>query len=647
MPSAYGAGRTADGVLKVSGNVQMPNLSPAADVVVTAIGEPALSIADVFARTDGRGHFEMQVPTTFSAYRLHAHTTDFAHQAVLQVPVDLARRRFAKSLEIKLAPATPHIVTVLRDGKPVAGAHVAASSWFDYRIEGRTGNDGTAKLFVPSAGALLYRIDAWHPELGIGSKERLSGDKASGATEVSLLAPAPYRIRVLDASNQPVPVLRIGVSAGTASDAWSHTSQFTAAEMRTDIDGEVVVPWLPAENLRSVDVDIKNDAWKLDSIVPAPAAKREAVVRVRQPKPVVGRLRMPPGESAAGVLITGTGFGPANRGYPPLARAQADGTFTMHVASDHGYAIGVADDQWASNWWTGSILKTDADKPAEVTLDVYPATPITIRVVRGPNREPVADASLSINSDQMFSWISGANGEERRGQGDIRRWLRTDADGNATTGLGNGEHVVNLTAGEWVERRPIRVTSTDPVVAEFYREWLGRRKFEVQVSRESQEYKPSPDVVCRVWTPENFGTSLSEPKIAANGTFDFSLDAKEVALLVIDRQQRLSGFVQTTPTGNTLKLQMQPTPMFRGVVVDANGKPTSGILLRASLRNSRYVAVDEQTTDKDGHFQFDALPPGTPLSFVGVDPQQYFVLSLERTFAPGETPADERIMARR
>ena len=68
------------------------------------------------------------------------------------------------------------------------------------------------------------------------------------------------------------------------------------------------------------------------------------------------------------------------------------GHFSFAVPSEHGYVLGIEDLKWASDPWTGMILGKDSAKPAEITMKVYPATPLTVRVTRGPQRDPVVNA---------------------------------------------------------------------------------------------------------------------------------------------------------------------------------------------------------------------------------------------------------------
>ncbi len=120
-------------------------------------------------------------------------------------------------------------------------------------------------------------------------------------------------------------------------------------------------------------------------------------VHARRERIVQGRLIMPDGADARGILVTGFGFGPASRGDVPYARARRDGRFTLQVPSEHAYVLGIADLKWASDPWAGTILPKDSARPREITIKVYPATPLTVRVTRGPRREPVVNAWVDLS----------------------------------------------------------------------------------------------------------------------------------------------------------------------------------------------------------------------------------------------------------
>ena len=66
--------------------------------------------------------------------------------------------------------------------------------------------------------------------------------------------------------------------------------------------------------------------------------------------------------------------------------------------------LGITDLKWASDPWSGTILDNDTAKPAEITMKVYPATPLVVRVTRGPRRDPVVNAWVDLASMGHVAW---------------------------------------------------------------------------------------------------------------------------------------------------------------------------------------------------------------------------------------------------
>ena len=172
--------------------------------------------------------------------------------------------------------------------------------------------------------------------------------------------------------------------------------------------------------LRYLNVGVLDAGWKIDGPGGKPSANARAInngeaeqapqrglltTHVRRRIRVQGRLKMPEGASADGILISGFGYGSQTYGDVPSARARADGSFELAVTAGYGYGLNVADLEWASDGWNGSILRDDAATPAPITLDVYAATPVDIRVSQGAQHASVANAWVSIRTTTgPFQW---------------------------------------------------------------------------------------------------------------------------------------------------------------------------------------------------------------------------------------------------
>ena len=157
-----------DGLLTVTGIVRMRDGSPVVGAIVRSFSgseEPS-----TVARTDEVGRFQLRA-VFGNGCRLHVSSADGNYQTVLKILSTATRTVFAAPVGLTLLPALDRVVTVLSEGRPVAGAHVAALGT-GFQVQGVTGRDGIARLRLP-AKEKLTELVAWHPRLGVSGKRNL------------------------------------------------------------------------------------------------------------------------------------------------------------------------------------------------------------------------------------------------------------------------------------------------------------------------------------------------------------------------------------------------------------------------------------------------------------------------------------------
>jgi hypothetical protein len=600
------------GQLTFTGTVLMSDGSPAAGAIVEA-SDGSWEATSKVTRADESGR--VQIRDVFGAgAKIHARTADGEFQATLRTPAAATRAAFSVPVELRLAPAVIHEVTVLSQGSPVDGAHVAASG-YGFRVQEVTDADGKVQLRFP-ADQKVRSLVAWHSKQGVAGVWGGEQGIRPQSTALSLRAPAPYTVRLIDNRGEPVAGLKLGISVKTEDGDWIQARDIDATQTSTNNSGEAVLEWLPADRLTYMSVNIVGADWKIDATDQDQTADRITTVHVRREWPAEGRILMPEGASAEGLLVTGYGFGPQG-GHGLYARVQRDGTFTFDVASAHGYIIGVSDREWASDYWTGMILGNDSDRPNAVRLEAYSATPLTVRVTRGPNHAPVADASAHLMRFGRVGFVE-ASGRERTGNSGVSDSLLTDANGGAQTGVGRGEIEVRLSAGGWSETRMIEVSSGEPVVVEFHRAWEGPRHVTARPTLDGAPYKPSPELICRAWTERSRRSRetdrIHEVRFRDDGLVEVSFDEEHLSLLVIDRERQLSGFAHFGPSDTSMELIMQQTASYSGTLIDENGEPLADRELGLVTRSAFLDVVEPQRTDAAGRFQFTSVPVNVPLS---------------------------------
>jgi RNA polymerase sigma factor (sigma-70 family) len=635
-----------DGLLTVTGIVRMRDGSPVVGATVRSITGSHES--STVARTDDAGRFQLRA-VFGNGCRLHASSADGSYQSVRNVQSVATRTALTAPLELTVLPALHHEVTVLSDGRPVAGAHVGASGT-DFRVQGITGQDGKVRLRLPAKEPLTELV-AWHPTLGANGKRDMENRPREGTTTLSLLPPAPLTIHVVDVDGKPVGGLELDVSVRTDDSDWIVAKCIDASHARTSADGTAIVPWAPREKLRYVDVGLLSSDWKRDDTDLTRIKAGMITIHARRERTVQGRLIMPDGADAESILVSGFGFGPANNGDIPYARARRDSTFRLRVFSEHAYVLGVEDLKWASDPWSGMILPNDSAGAAEITLKVYPATPLTVKVTRGRGREPVVNAWVNLATMADVNWTDSA-GKKQLGTGGVRSWLTTDADGVARAGVGKGKQRLRLSSGDWDEEREVQVTSDKPVEVEFHRSWNGKQRVTGRLMFDGAPYTPSPTFVARAWGPQlsRLLPPTFEPVVHPDGSFKVAFDAETVSLLFVDRNQERSGFTEAVRGDSEIKLTMEPTATYSGTLVDDNAQPVAGCTLEMYVKGSGNKSVAAEQTDKTGQFQFTGVPSNVPLQFGNrheVGGPECYIVNGDRLFKPDEVREHDQLKLHR
>jgi hypothetical protein len=609
-----------DGLLTASGRVLLPDGSPAAGAVVWAVcGDQSQGIALVHANKNGE--FRLRHAFDIGA-ALNARTEDGRLLASLHVAREQARTTFVRPVELRLAPGREQVVSVTFQDKPLAGATVVASDTANFKATAQTDGYGQARLRLP-AGEKLRNVVAWHPSFGAGGKMFGVQDEeppASGPLALTIVPAQPYTIRVVDGQGQPVPDLELGVSCNVGN--WILTADVADAHVRTDARGQAIVSWMPRDP-KYVNVNLLDPRWKLER---SEKGKGQAVVTVLRKYPVTGRLVLPSGGNAEGIVVAGTGFPSqmAPGGFysdPATTRARRDGSFTFLVVPDHGYSVGLADAEWASDGWTGLILADAAATPAEIRLSARPATALTVRVTRGPQHEGVAGAWVTLRSEKFFSW-KDASGKHHNANGGPQNGAQSDANGIAHFAVGKGQYDLFMIVGKWIEQRKIEVSSDQPVTVAIDRPWTDKRMISGRLTVHGKLHRRGPATVVRAWSPKRPDIS-GEGVVQPDGRFSLGIDADDAYVFVVDSRERLSTAASVGPAQSTIDLDLLPMGSASGVVVDEQGKPLGGRPVELLFKGPGFmdmIVVDSTLSDEKGHFQFDAVPSQLALSVCSGEP---------------------------
>lgn len=628
--------------LTFTGKVVLADGSPAAGAIIERQGTNQHRTFATHADADGR----FQIGARFeNGVQLHVRTADGGQQAVYMLSAPSARAAVHTPQEIKLRQATAHQVGVTAAGKPVANAEVIVTG-NGFTSTATTDSDGRAEVRIPT-GSSLRSVAAFHPSLGVGGQFFREGSVPKEAYEVNLQPPSPHEIHLIDDSGQPIANVEIGVDAAVGDYEFILVSTLAATRARTDEAGIAKVGWIPRDNLRVVSPQIWSDEWKEDELNVDHIKEGITTQKLRRKLPVAGRLVVPEAIDPTGILISGMGFGTSNHLDLASVRAAADGTFTLMVPAGHSYVIGILDTEWACDPWTGD-LRTDRDsKQVQVELALYPATPLAVRVTRGPDHQPVTSTFVQLGTERDFKYTGDA-GERGNASGRVRCWLLTDAEGVARVGVGRGEQKVSLSAGEWTEERTLDVKSADPIDVDFYRPWIGKRKITGELVDADQPFSPSPAATIMAWTTRSPRMPLQHaPRLLDQGKFELEFDAEHASLLFLDPEQKRSGSLEISPQDSSLTLKLQPTATYGGTLLDEAGQAIADHEIFLAPEGNFASAIVSQQPGAAGKFHWDAVPVQTALTVrVRGDlfSPRYYVSSAQRLFEPGEVREKDTLL---
>jgi hypothetical protein len=515
------------------------------------------------------------------------------------------------------------IVRVTAEGKPVAGAQVVAL-YVEKLPIAVTDRDGLTRVSLPPGGKINGLV-ALHPTLGMDGHWfgfPTEPSTVGGPFQLALAPPRPHTLRVVDAEGKPVPNVRCVIeNVSWAKNPSLNTGGFEAAHFETDRHGEARLAWMP-RHVRAVMARIVDERWKTDD---SSTVNGRSTVGVRRLEPVSGRLRMPEGVSAEGLTISADGSHESGWRHETKARVGRDGSFTIYLAAGDAYAVQLTDSKWASDAWTGVVPRDTA--PPAIDLVGYPATPLSIRVTRGPRHEPVANAWIYLSSLHKVLWKDG-RGRSMVMQPGIRTGLYTDGSGTARLFVGKGQHSVFMALEKWREERTVGVTSSQPVGVAFDRPWTDKRTITGQLLVDHKPHAAAPGTIVRAWCTTRRQIA-AEGTVLPSGRFRVEIDAAEVSLFTLDAKSRLTAFRQIGQADAAADLELVPVGSYSGTVVDSNGKPAADyavqLVLDVAGLQMRHIVLQSARCDERGRFQLDLVPAkvsllilaGTPASARG------------------------------
>src|SRR5262249_27037729 len=140
---------------------------------------------------------------------------------------------------------------------------------------------------------------------------------------------------------------------------------------------------------------------------------RPLVARLLRNVPIGGKVTLPDGRPAAGILLQVEGRGRTSGYYRGVARTRADGSYSLNVYPDQSYLIAVTDDRWAAPSKTGVVVR-EGQPQKGLDIRLGEGTLLRGRVTLGGDRKPAAGQTITlIEQGSPLPGDLGGGGRER------------------------------------------------------------------------------------------------------------------------------------------------------------------------------------------------------------------------------------------
>ncbi len=538
----------------------------------------------------------------------------------------LNNARSAESEKTKQVTCTGKVVD--EQGQSMAGVKISlhemvydeATYTYDPKLLGevQTGPDGTFS-FEETIKDNQYRYGYIVAEkeglaLGFDNWSMRDGDKE---LQIKLGSPKELTGIVVDENDKPVSDAEVAVMLLSLGEGSGRKNLNSAANPKllttnTDIEGNFTFTRIPAG--ATAEFLIKKAGRATVSTYKRTGGPYEKYNFTEGQKDI--KLVLPVEAKIAGLVvekITGKPVGGVEircasgqeAGYfrPKPLVSKEDGTFSIDalIATQYILAL-VQSNQELPEWVADSVeVITEAGKTESgIKIELAKGGVLEVQVTDAVNKEPVEDASVSVNSQ-----VSNRSAHSR-----------SNKDGMARMRLTPGDYQITYIYKQGYSRQRLQdtVTIEDGKTERVEYELFGMPKITGLVS--DQESKPIEGVEMEVCPAGGREESVSD----AEGKFEVIYDlgswpsGRIPTMFLVGRheERNLATAIQIDEDTRELEMKLEPAVTITGQIIDPNGKGIPDVEVRTMLHGPRWgstIGRKATITDSDGKYEIKALPP--------------------------------------
>jgi beta-lactamase regulating signal transducer with metallopeptidase domain len=578
--------RAADAALDVSkasieGVVVDEAGKPVAGAVVDVLRQTSAPGAPPI-RTASDGSFRLVLDTASARYIvIIASAEEGARQGIYEFHGTVLPQPVQARIVVK--PSRKMTVRVTDAAKkPVEGAAVGVLDYSTLLAHAETDAHGTVSLRLPS-DARVYQVVALKPHVGFDYFENYRSWPAYNIGEppaqvaLTLDGARTISVRAVDSAEKPLPGVELEpwtvkkkgkLTEVNFSGSWA--MKYVSA--RTDHDGLAAFDWIPTDMQGRVTILHGDKEYSL----PQPPHQNPTppyetlTAKLFHNTPISGKVTLPDGKPAAGVLLQAEGCGNTSHYFRNVVRTKADGSYSMLVYPNQSYIIAVTDEKWAAPSKTGVVVGEGTPREG-LDFRLGKGTIVRGKATVGPDDKPAAKQTITL-IELGSDLAPQANRTEKTES--LVRWAETGADGRYAIRVGPGRYQIMGPLHRNEEEVTVKEEKT--IDKDFHLAHLSELLKGV-VLAETADGKPVAGAILRGATSIFEGSSEFEAVADEKGRFELKRYPARTFLYARNSEGTLAALVTVGENDDTANVVLSASGKLTGRIVDKTGKPLVGV----------------------------------------------------------------------
>lgn len=605
---------------------------PVSSATITLLGGAAPRVAATTAGQDGRFSLPWSGATLRGVVLLATADHD-ARQAAHSFGYEALEARPQQPLKLTLRPSRK-LPAMVRDasGRPVPDAQleVIGNKTLLPIKTAATNSQGEATLLLPAdigvefvvalkSGAgfdYFENYTSWPPPM---TAERLVPERV----ELVLNGARQAKIRVIGSDDKPIAgqmlcpwtirkpgkLSDVNLSGSLTPDA--------IAERRSDADGMVLFDWIPSDLAGGITFLSRTDDYSLPdppTLQPGDIEK-DAVLTARllRNAKVTGKITLPDGRPAPGILLQAEGRGATNHYCRRHARTRPDGTYELNLYGEQSYIIAVIDDNWAAASRMNLGLK-ESQRQDGIDFHLIRGTRIHGQVTRGKKEDPAPGETVTLI--QKGRKIERDTRRFNRDEESLVRWATTDSNGEYMLRVGPGTY--DFWGPDQAGRKTLTIKDEDDILQDFFvpGPQNPRRLLTGRVVDADDDKAPVARASLSAAATDRESRDI---QAIADDKGQFSLECRPDPMILYARDLRTNraGYTAVNEEAKEVTIRLRPAARAVGRVVDANGKPVPGaevhfgVTISVGGESATFFRFSDESIarcDEKGEYQIPALP---------------------------------------